>query len=82
MKTLLLTLVVVTIVCLDLGYTLRCKKTYEDSVVCKEHETICYRYPTYIFKSKLIILKGCSASCPDKTSVLCCSTDMCNTTSG
>uniref|UniRef100_R4FIB4 3FTx-Cac-236 n=2 Tax=Elapidae TaxID=8602 RepID=R4FIB4_9SAUR len=80
MKTLLLTLMVVTIVCLDLGYTLVCvggPVSYED-VVCEKHQTICYRYSVCPFRGRVVIMRGCSASCPGGNNHVCCSTDRCN----
>nr|AEH05952.1 putative neurotoxin 513V5 [Drysdalia coronoides]AEH05953.1 putative neurotoxin 513V5 [Drysdalia coronoides] len=78
MKTLLLTLVVVAIMCLDVGYTLKCRKYLSGYVVCKENETICYRYTVSPFRNRVIVLRGCSASCPGGNNHVCCSTDMCN----
>uniref|UniRef100_R4G354 3FTx-Ver-124 n=1 Tax=Vermicella annulata TaxID=1295044 RepID=R4G354_9SAUR len=80
MKTLLLTMVVVTIVCLDLGYTLKCHKSHLDKgyVVCKEHETICFEYRACIFRNEVLYIRGCSASCPGGYKHVCCSTDLCN----
>uniref|UniRef100_R4FKG7 3FTx-Ver-47 n=1 Tax=Vermicella annulata TaxID=1295044 RepID=R4FKG7_9SAUR len=80
MKTLLLTLVVVTIVCLDLGYTLKCynPKTAEGYEVCKEHETKCIGYNICLFRNHAVVVRGCGASCPTENLPVCCSTDMCN----
>uniref|UniRef100_R4G330 3FTx-Pse-200 n=1 Tax=Pseudonaja modesta TaxID=340912 RepID=R4G330_9SAUR len=78
MKTLLLTLVMVTIMCLDLGYTLKCYKSYHGTVVCQTHETICYRYVIPTSHGNANIYKGCSASCPGGIGSVCCSTDLCN----
>nr|WVG99529.1 short-chain [Pseudonaja textilis] len=78
MKTLLLTLVMVTIMCLDLGYTLTCNKSYYDTVVCKPHETICYRYHVPATHGNVITVRGCSTSCPGGNNPVCCSTDLCN----
>uniref|UniRef100_R4FIT5 3FTx-Pse-89 n=1 Tax=Pseudonaja modesta TaxID=340912 RepID=R4FIT5_9SAUR len=87
MKTLLLTLVVVTIVCLDLGYTRTCYKTPAPvrPGPCPPGQEICYT-KTWCdewcgIRGKVIEL-GCAATCPtpEKTSiqVTCCSTDRCN----
>uniref|UniRef100_R4G7L9 3FTx-Ver-130 n=1 Tax=Vermicella annulata TaxID=1295044 RepID=R4G7L9_9SAUR len=80
MKTLLLTLVVVTIVCLDLGYTLKCHITGSpnDYVVCKEHETVCFQKTVSPFRDRMLVLRGCSTPCPEGDNAMCCSTDMCN----
>uniref|UniRef100_R4G2F0 3FTx-Cac-228 n=1 Tax=Cacophis squamulosus TaxID=505434 RepID=R4G2F0_9SAUR len=80
MKTLLLTLMVVTIVCLDLGYTLVClggSGPYKD-VVCAKDQTICYRYIVWPFKGRVTIMRGCTSSCPERNNNVCCSTDRCN----
>uniref|UniRef100_R4G2M2 3FTx-Ver-100 n=1 Tax=Vermicella annulata TaxID=1295044 RepID=R4G2M2_9SAUR len=80
MKTLLLTLVVVTIVCLDLGYTLKCYKSHAVGgyEVCKEHETKCIGYNICAFRNHAIVVRGCGTSCPEGNRPVCCSTDMCN----
>uniref|UniRef100_R4G332 3FTx-Pse-179 n=1 Tax=Pseudonaja modesta TaxID=340912 RepID=R4G332_9SAUR len=78
MKTLLLTLVMVTIMCLDLGYTLKCYKGYYDTVVCKPNETICYEYHISATHGNSILYRGCSTSCPGGMRSVCCSTDLCN----
>uniref|UniRef100_R4FI75 3FTx-Aca-53 n=1 Tax=Acanthophis wellsi TaxID=239747 RepID=R4FI75_9SAUR len=86
MKTLLLTLVVVTIVCLDLGYTKTCFKTpYVKSEPCPPGQDLCYT-KTWCdafcsIRGKVIEL-GCAATCPPaepKKDIKCCSTDNCNT---
>uniref|UniRef100_R4FKB1 3FTx-Pse-204 n=1 Tax=Pseudonaja modesta TaxID=340912 RepID=R4FKB1_9SAUR len=78
MKTLLLTLVVVTIMCLDLGYTLTCYKSFSDTVVCKPHETKCFQYSFCPFRNRVIYVRGCSTSCRGGNNAVCCSTDLCN----
>uniref|UniRef100_R4FIH0 3FTx-Fur-58 n=1 Tax=Furina ornata TaxID=529697 RepID=R4FIH0_9SAUR len=80
MKTLLLTLVVVTIVCLDLGYPLVCLHSpgSPSYSVCAGYMTICYRYDFSPIKDKVVTVRGCSASCPGGRNHVCCSTDMCN----
>nr|AKN63203.1 three-finger toxin precursor D.Q [Micrurus diastema] len=83
MKTLLLTLVVVTIVCLDLGYTLKC--CLSPSLICKTFKTCpdgqCIKRwnNTDIFAFKAT--RECAASCPVAKSyetVKCCAKDFCN----
>nr|A2CKF6.1 RecName: Full=Neurotoxin 3FTx-8a; AltName: Full=3FTx-VIIIa; Flags: Precursor [Bungarus fasciatus]ABI33870.1 three finger toxin [Bungarus fasciatus] len=85
MKTLLLTLVVVTIVCLDLGYTLTClicPERYCQKVhTCRGEEKLCvkrfYDEKALGWRAK----RGCAATCPEakpKETVECCSTDKCN----
>nr|F5CPE3.1 RecName: Full=Three-finger toxin MALT0065C; Short=3FTx MALT0065C; Flags: Precursor [Micrurus altirostris]AED89570.1 putative three finger toxin precursor [Micrurus altirostris] len=73
MKTLLLTLVVVTILCLDFGHTVTCHKTDVFTKTCIS--PICYEKITSAF----IIERGCG--CPEtsrKVKVRCCMTDKCN----
>uniref|UniRef100_R4G7H5 3FTx-Fur-64 n=1 Tax=Furina ornata TaxID=529697 RepID=R4G7H5_9SAUR len=78
MKTLLLTLVVVTIVCLDLGYTLICHNTWNYGyITCEEHQTFCYKAFYNGRTERPLIARGCIATCPEKYEA-CCSTDMCN----
>uniref|UniRef100_R4G2H8 3FTx-Hem-6 n=1 Tax=Hemiaspis signata TaxID=355698 RepID=R4G2H8_9SAUR len=85
MKTLLLTLVVVTIVCLDLGNSFSCYKTPDvKSEACAAGENQCYT-KTWCgsmcsIRGSLIEL-GCAATCPTAkpgVTVKCCSTDNCN----
>nr|P0C553.1 RecName: Full=Neurotoxin 3FTx-LI; Flags: Precursor [Bungarus fasciatus] len=78
MKTLLLTLVVVTIVCLDLGYTLICYSSSmnKDSKTCQKWETVCFQEAFKPHSSGMIILRGCASSCPK--GYTCCATDLCN----
>nr|A6MFK5.1 RecName: Full=Long neurotoxin LNTX-2; Flags: Precursor [Demansia vestigiata]ABK63545.1 LNTX-2 precursor [Demansia vestigiata] len=86
MKTLLLTLVVVTIVCLDFGYARTCLKTPEvKSEPCPPGQEVCYtkawRDRMCSFRGKVIEL-GCAATCPRQEpgkEITCCSTDDCNT---
>nr|Q98959.1 RecName: Full=Cytotoxin 3a; AltName: Full=Cardiotoxin-31; Short=Ctx-31; AltName: Full=Cardiotoxin-3a; Flags: Precursor [Naja atra]AAB18383.1 cardiotoxin 3a [Naja atra]CAB42053.1 cardiotoxin-31 [Naja atra] len=81
MKTLLLTLVVVTIVCLDLGYTLKCNKLvplfYK---TCPAGKNLCYKM-FMVATPKVPVKRGCIDVCP-KNSLLvkyvCCNTDRCN----
>uniref|UniRef100_U3FYQ1 Long chain neurotoxin 1c n=1 Tax=Micrurus fulvius TaxID=8637 RepID=U3FYQ1_MICFL len=84
MKALLLTLVVVTIVCLDLGYTRKCYegKGTRKSVTCPKGEKVCYT--TFLVgpsQPEKILKWGCAASCPKVglgARITCCSTDNCN----
>nr|Q8AY49.1 RecName: Full=Weak toxin 3; Flags: Precursor [Bungarus candidus]AAL30061.1 weak toxin 3 [Bungarus candidus] len=85
MKTLLLTLVVVTIVCLDLGYTLTClicpEKDCQKVHTCRNEEKICVK--RFYDKNQLgwRAQRGCAVSCPKakpNETVQCCSTDDCN----
>nr|C5ILC5.1 RecName: Full=Alpha-elapitoxin-Oh2a; Short=Alpha-EPTX-Oh2a; AltName: Full=Long chain neurotoxin; Flags: Precursor [Ophiophagus hannah]ACR55626.1 long chain neurotoxin precursor [Ophiophagus hannah] len=86
MKTLLLTLVVVTIVCLDLGYTLLCYKTPSpiNAETCPPGENLCYTKmwcDAWCSSRGKVIELGCAATCPSKKpyeEVDCCSTDNCN----
>nr|Q2VBN2.1 RecName: Full=Weak neurotoxin WNTX34; Flags: Precursor [Ophiophagus hannah]ABB83637.1 weak neurotoxin precursor [Ophiophagus hannah] len=85
MKTLLLTLVVVTIVCLDLGYSLTCLNCPEQYCkrihTCRNGENVCFKR---FYEGKLLckqFRRGCAATCPEAKSreiVQCCSTDECN----
>nr|A8HDK7.1 RecName: Full=Long neurotoxin 1; Short=LNTX-1; Flags: Precursor [Oxyuranus microlepidotus]ABK63541.1 LNTX-1 precursor [Oxyuranus microlepidotus] len=87
MKTLLLTLVVVTIVCLDLGYTRRCFITPDvRSERCPPGQEVCYT-KTWCdgfcgSRGKRVDL-GCAATCPTPKKkdikIICCSKDNCNT---
>nr|B2BRQ6.1 RecName: Full=Alpha-elapitoxin-Al2a; Short=Alpha-EPTX-Al2a; AltName: Full=Putative long neurotoxin; Flags: Precursor [Austrelaps labialis]ABX58152.1 putative long neurotoxin [Austrelaps labialis] len=84
MKTLLLTLVVVTIVCLDLGDSLRCYMGPKTPRTCPPGENLCFTKtwcdPRCSLLGKLVKL-GCAATCPIPKSyedVTCCSTDNCN----
>nr|QSI83960.1 three-finger toxin [Calliophis bivirgatus] len=76
MKTLLLTLVVVTIMCLDLGYTLKCYEGRVTSaiVTCEKGMNICAK----IIGNSVFYTRKCAATCPDRKYVDCCSTDLCN----
>uniref|UniRef100_A0A194ARB6 Three-finger toxin 6 n=1 Tax=Micrurus tener TaxID=1114301 RepID=A0A194ARB6_9SAUR len=85
MKTLLLTLVVVTIVCLDLGHTRICLTDYsifyETTETCPEGQNICIKkFPKGIPFLPWII-RGCAATCPKRdrhTYIECCAADKCN----
>uniref|UniRef100_R4FKC0 3FTx-Pse-273 n=1 Tax=Pseudonaja modesta TaxID=340912 RepID=R4FKC0_9SAUR len=78
MKTLLLTLVMVTIMCLDLGYTLTCYTSFHGTVVCQPHETKCYRYIAPGTHGHALTIRGCDTYCPGGMRPVCCSTDLCN----
>nr|Q91135.1 RecName: Full=Cytotoxin I-like P-15; AltName: Full=Cardiotoxin I-like P-15; Flags: Precursor [Naja atra]CAA63978.1 cardiotoxin I-like protein [Naja atra] len=81
MKTLLLTLAAATIVCLDLGYTLKCNKLIPiASKTCPAGMNLCYKM--FMMSDLTIPVKrGCIDVCP-KNSLLvkyvCCNTDRCN----
>nr|QSI83965.1 three-finger toxin [Calliophis bivirgatus] len=77
MKTLLLTFVVVTILCLDLGYTIKCYKTPlpHFAKTCPEGKNQCYQKSYQIGKFKYVS-KGCAVKCPK--GYKCCKTDYCN----
>nr|Q9YGJ0.1 RecName: Full=Gamma-bungarotoxin; AltName: Full=Long neurotoxin homolog NTL2I; Flags: Precursor [Bungarus multicinctus]CAA06885.1 neurotoxin-like protein [Bungarus multicinctus multicinctus]CAD01082.1 gamma-bungarotoxin [Bungarus multicinctus] len=88
MKTLLLTLVVVTIVCLDLGYTMQCKTcsfyTCPNSETCPDGKNICVKRSWTAVRGdgpKREIRRECAATCPPSKlglTVFCCTTDNCN----
>nr|QSI83930.1 three-finger toxin [Calliophis bivirgatus] len=73
MKTLLLTLVVVTIVCLDLGHTRECYQgdNPKTIVTCKRGQNLCYRT---VLPSKTV--RGCATLCPPNST--CCAANRCN----
>nr|Q9PRI1.1 RecName: Full=Alpha-neurotoxin homolog 7; Short=NXH7; AltName: Full=Alpha-neurotoxin homolog 3; Short=NXH3; Flags: Precursor [Micrurus corallinus]AAF13251.1 alpha neurotoxin homolog 3 [Micrurus corallinus]AAF13252.1 alpha neurotoxin homolog 7 [Micrurus corallinus] len=77
MKTLLLTLVVVTIVCLDFGYTIVCYKRHaSDSQTTTCLSGICYKKIT---RGSSRPEMGCG--CPQSSrgvKVDCCMRDKCN----
>uniref|UniRef100_R4G2E5 3FTx-Bra-8 n=1 Tax=Brachyurophis roperi TaxID=1295043 RepID=R4G2E5_9SAUR len=83
MKTLLLTLVVVTIVCLDLGDSLICNVDYKKHETCPPERNLCYKITSFLGwcpKGEQLIKMGCAATCPRRLGVkiTCCSTDNCN----
>nr|ADN67590.1 three-finger toxin precursor [Bungarus multicinctus] len=88
MKTLLLTLVVVTIVCLDLGYTMKCKDMSLRYFVVPVNSKFVQVERSIAFKESwreargTRIERGCAATCPKGSVyglyVLCCTTDDCN----
>nr|QSI83934.1 three-finger toxin [Calliophis bivirgatus] len=75
MKTLLLTLVVVTIVCLDLGHTRECYQgdNPKTIVTCPKGHHLCYK-KTYTNPKRTI--RGCASRCP--TDYSCCAANKCN----
>nr|AED89568.1 putative three finger toxin precursor [Micrurus altirostris] len=82
MKTLLLTLVVVTIVCLDFGHTLLCythmSNSDETTECCQNGMTTCYNKIWSDFRGT-VIERGCG--CPKteyRVKITCCQTDKCN----
>nr|Q9W717.1 RecName: Full=Neurotoxin-like protein NTL2; Flags: Precursor [Naja atra]APB88857.1 neurotoxin-like protein [Naja naja]CAB45156.1 neurotoxin-like protein [Naja atra] len=85
MKTLLLSLVVVTIVCLDLGYTRLCLSDYsifsETIEICPDGHNFCFKkFPKGITRLPWVI-RGCAATCPKaeaRVYVDCCARDKCN----
>uniref|UniRef100_R4G7H1 3FTx-Ech-35 n=1 Tax=Echiopsis curta TaxID=529692 RepID=R4G7H1_9SAUR len=86
MKTLLLTLVVVTIVCLDLGNSMSCYKTPGvKSEPCPPGQNLCYTKTwcdAWCTSRGKVVELGCAATCPIPKSyedIKCCSTDNCNT---
>nr|ABX58167.1 putative long neurotoxin [Austrelaps labialis] len=85
MKTLLLTLVVVTIVCLDLGNSFSCYKTPGvKSEPCAPGENLCYTKTwcdAFCGDRGKRVEMGCAATCPTVkpgVDITCCSTDNCN----
>nr|Q53B49.1 RecName: Full=Short neurotoxin OH-35; Flags: Precursor [Ophiophagus hannah]AAT97259.1 short chain alpha neurotoxin precursor [Ophiophagus hannah] len=85
MKTLLLTLVVVTIVCLDLGHTLICVKQYTifgvTPEICADGQNLCYKTWHMVYPGGYDHTRGCAATCPkmkNHDTVHCCTTDKCN----
>nr|QSI83984.1 three-finger toxin [Calliophis bivirgatus] len=84
MKTLLLTLVVVTIVCLDLGHTMTClsnqPSTPKTAQTCPDGQNFCYR-KRWLSYGKRKVERGCAATCPRLqrgVNIHCCATDNCN----
>ncbi|XP_026542766.1 short neurotoxin 1 [Notechis scutatus] len=80
MKTLLLTLVVVTIVCLDLGYTMTCcnQQSSQPKTTTTCAESSCYK-KTWRDHRGTITERGCG--CPNVkpgVQINCCKTDECN----
>nr|QSI83928.1 three-finger toxin [Calliophis bivirgatus] len=87
MKTLLLTLVVVTILCLDLGYTRECcysESSPKTSKGCPAGENVCF-VKTLVAPvgptGKKVLERGCAATCPKGmfgVNINCCTKDKCN----
>nr|QSI83932.1 three-finger toxin [Calliophis bivirgatus] len=73
MKTLLLTLVVLTIVCVDLGYTRECYQGDDPKTVvkCEKGQNLCYRKTL-----PKQTLRGCATICPP--TYACCAANRCN----
>ncbi|ETE58964.1 hypothetical protein L345_15308 [Ophiophagus hannah] len=85
MKTLLLTLVVVTIVCLDLGHTRICLTDYskvsETIEICPDGQNFCFKKFPKGIPFLPWVNRGCAATCPKpepKVYVDCCARDKCN----
>nr|A0A2P1BST7.1 RecName: Full=Mipartoxin-1A; AltName: Full=Mipartoxin-IA; AltName: Full=Three-finger toxin-02; Short=3FTx-02; Flags: Precursor [Micrurus mipartitus]AVI57320.1 mipartoxin-IA [Micrurus mipartitus] len=80
MKTLLLTLVVVTIVCLDLGNSLKCYVSREgETQTCPEGEKLCEKYAvSYFHDGRWRYRYECTSACHRGPYNVCCSTDLCN----
>nr|QSI83966.1 three-finger toxin [Calliophis bivirgatus] len=75
MKTLLLTLVVVTIMCVDLGYTIQCYEGVDvkTAVTCSDPNQLCFQLTS---PNSPQTLRGCGHFCLSRAT--CCSTDLCN----
>nr|A0A2P1BSS9.1 RecName: Full=Mipartoxin-2; AltName: Full=Mipartoxin-II; AltName: Full=Three-finger toxin-03; Short=3FTx-03; Flags: Precursor [Micrurus mipartitus]AVI57321.1 mipartoxin-II [Micrurus mipartitus] len=80
MKTLLLTLVVVTIVCLDLGNSLICYVSREGQTqTCPEGMNLCEKYAvSYFHDGRYFFTYECTSTCHRGDRNVCCSTDLCN----
>uniref|UniRef100_R4G7E7 3FTx-Aca-62 n=1 Tax=Acanthophis wellsi TaxID=239747 RepID=R4G7E7_9SAUR len=84
MKTLLLTLVVVTIVCLDLGESVICYLGYNYAQTCPPGENVCFTKTWCDARCGLLgkrVEMGCAATCPKVkpgVDIKCCETDKCN----
>nr|QSI83970.1 three-finger toxin [Calliophis bivirgatus] len=80
MKTLLLTLLVMTIMCLDLGYTLQCYNTPLPFFfqTCPKGKNNCFKFKLRLASLELFNVKGCIGYCPKKRGFVCCSTNKCN----
>nr|A0A2P1BSU3.1 RecName: Full=Mipartoxin-3; AltName: Full=Mipartoxin-III; AltName: Full=Three-finger toxin-04; Short=3FTx-04; Flags: Precursor [Micrurus mipartitus]AVI57322.1 mipartoxin-III [Micrurus mipartitus] len=78
MKTLLLTLVVVTIVCLDLGNSLKCYDKLKKEVTCPEGMKFCHKDVLPATHGNSVLVMGCTYSCGLGPRNMCCSTDLCN----
>uniref|UniRef100_A0A194ATC7 Three-finger toxin 16e n=1 Tax=Micrurus tener TaxID=1114301 RepID=A0A194ATC7_9SAUR len=78
MKTLLLTLVVVTIVCLDLGNSLKCYSSRTETMTCPEGRDKCEKYAVGLMPGTWSYHRGCASTCHRGKYNVCCSTDLCN----
>ncbi|XP_032078232.1 weak neurotoxin 10-like [Thamnophis elegans] len=85
MKTLLLALLVVTVVCLDFGHTLicyRCPGVLGRSVrKCPNGQNLCYRRRNFYDLLGFRARRGCAATCPNLEPyeiIKCCSRNRCN----
>nr|AKN63192.1 three-finger toxin precursor L.C [Micrurus laticollaris] len=78
MKTLLLTLVVVTIVCLDLGNSLICYSSKSDTMTCPEGQNKCEKYAVPLMQGRWFYSYECTSACHRGPYNVCCSTDLCN----
>nr|F5CPE2.1 RecName: Full=Three-finger toxin MALT0063C; Short=3FTx MALT0063C; Flags: Precursor [Micrurus altirostris]AED89569.1 putative three finger toxin precursor [Micrurus altirostris] len=79
MRTLLLTLVVVTIVCLDLGNSLICYVSeYGAKMTCPEGKTLCEKYAVPLMQGHFYFAWRCTSTCKAGAYNICCSTDLCN----
>ncbi|XP_032078229.1 weak neurotoxin 10-like [Thamnophis elegans] len=85
MKTLLLALLVVTVVCLDFGHTLICYTC--PGVLCKtkqkcpKGQNLCFRRRKFYDLIGFGASRGCAATCPTvgrSDVIACCSTNRCN----
>nr|A7X3R6.1 RecName: Full=Toxin 3FTx-Lei1; Flags: Precursor [Leioheterodon madagascariensis]ABU68476.1 3FTx-Lei1 [Leioheterodon madagascariensis] len=85
MKTLLLSLVVVTFVCLDLAHTRTCYSCTEN--ICLQHEQcqdgqdVCYKRWNTTYLILTDVVRGCAKTCPtpiEEEEVYCCLKDNCN----
>uniref|UniRef100_U3FVH8 Three-finger toxin 4a n=1 Tax=Micrurus fulvius TaxID=8637 RepID=U3FVH8_MICFL len=81
MNTLLLTLLVVTIVCLDFGYTTKCLTKFspglQTSQTCPAGQKICFKK----WKKGKKVSRGCAVTCPKPKkheTIQCCTENNCN----
>uniref|UniRef100_A0A194ATC0 Three-finger toxin 17h n=1 Tax=Micrurus tener TaxID=1114301 RepID=A0A194ATC0_9SAUR len=81
MKTLLLTLVVVTIVCLDLGNSLKCYSSRTETMTCPEGKDKCEKYAVGLMPGSFFFIYTCTSKCHEGAYNVCCSTDLCNKSS-
>ncbi|XP_032078233.1 weak neurotoxin 5-like, partial [Thamnophis elegans] len=85
MKTLLLALLVVTVVCLDFGDTLICYKCKEGLCIterkCSNKQNLCFKRRKLFSPFGLRTRRGCAATCPTRkrnNAIECCSENRCN----